>query len=199
MSAGSANYRNGIRGTIRALWGGVWSYDQFYDGLSTAIDMGITTAWYEGAAECGIVPADLTPEEKAAMRQAIFHETNYITRLAADIEAGSKANGGKLAPLMARAETWINRYRDVVTRAQMMACEDQKLRWVLHGAHFTKDPCNSCVKLNGKVKRASYWQRVGVQPQNPPNLSLECGGWLCGCAFEVTDEPVSKGPLPHLP
>jgi len=192
MSAGSANYRNGIRGTIRALWGGVWSYDQFYDGLSTAIDMGITTAWYEGAAECGIMPADLTPEEKAAMRQAIFHETNYITRLAADVEAGSKANGGKLAPLMARAETWINRYNDIVNRAKLMACEDQKLAWRLGP---TRDHCVDCSRLNGRVKRASQWERYDIRPQSP---LLACGGWRCLCMLEVTDEPSSKGPLPRL-
>ena len=199
MSAGSVNYRRGIRAAIRGYWSAAWDYNQFTDGMVTAIHMGIPTAWYEGAAACGIMPADLSPEEKTALRQAIFHEENYIARLAQVVEAGSKANGGKLGPLMARAGTWIARYHDIVNRAKVMACADQKLRWTLHGAHVTKEPCSTCVKLNGKVKRASYWKRVGVQPQNPPNPSLECLGWLCGCSFEVTDEPLSRGPLPRLP
>ena len=167
--------------------------------MVTIIHSGITTAWYEGAAACGISPADLSPEEKTALRQAIFHETNYIGRLAQVVEAGSKANSGKLGPLMALTPPWINRYQDIVNRAKVAACADKKLRWTLHGAHPTKDPCSTCVRLDGKVKRASYWKRVGVQPQSPPNPSLECLGWLCGCSFAVTDEPLSRGPLPRLP
>jgi hypothetical protein len=143
------------------------------------------------------MPADLSPEEKTALRQAIFHEENYIGRLAIDIEAGSKANGGLLRPLMARGQVWVNRYLDIVNRAKVMACADQKLKFAR--IRPTKDPCASCAKLEGKVKRASYWKRVDVRPQNPPNPYLDCGGWRCGHGFVVTDAPLSKGPLPRLP
>ena len=200
MSAGSVNYRNAIRAPIRGFWSGAWDYNQFTDGMVTAIHMGIPTAWYEGAAACGIAPADLSPEEKAALRQAIFHEENYIARLAQVVEAGSKANGGKLGPLMARAAVWINRYHDIVNRAKVAACGDIKLEWVHNALFVTKEPCNTCAnKLNGKVKRASYWKRTGVQPQNPVNPFLDCEGWRCSCALLPTDKPLSKGPLPRLP
>ena len=195
-SAGAANYRNGIRAAVRGLWLGAFDFYQFYDALDVTIRNGLTTAWYEGAAECGILPADLSPTERAAIAQAIAGELGHIDSFATEIEAGSKANGGKVGPLLARAEMWILRYQDVVNRAKVMACADQKLEWVLG---LTKEHCSTCLKLTGKVKRASYWQQVGVRPQSPPNPLLECGGWACLCNLIITDAPMSKGPLPNLP
>jgi hypothetical protein len=113
-----------------------------------------------------------------------------------DIIQGSKANEGKLTPLFKRLDLWVNQYDSTVGQAQTMACADKKLKWLLHGARFTEDPCTTCIKLNGKVKRASFWLKRDIRPQDPPNPNLECDGWQCGCAFVVTDEPLSKGPLP---
>jgi hypothetical protein len=195
-SSGAANYRNGIRSAVRGLWSGAFTYSQFFDAMDTTIRAGIPQAVYEGAAECDILPAELTPEETAMMRSAIFSEINSIGGFADVIIAGSKANGGKLAPLMSRAELWVNRYLDVMNRAKLLACGNQKLKWVLGP---TKKHCSSCSKLAGKVKRANYWRDRGIQPQNPPNPFLECDGWNCLCQLVPTDEPLSRGPLPSLP
>ena len=73
--------------------------------------------------------------------------------------------------------------------------KDPKLRWVLGP---TKTHCRTCSKLSGKVKRASWW-RDNVMPQQPPNESLECQGWKCGCVLEPTDEPLSRGRMPNVP
>ena len=200
MTAGAANYRNGIRSAVRGLWLGAFDFYQFYDAMEVTVRNGLTVAWYEGSSECGILPADLSPTERAAIAQAIAGELGHIDGFATEIEAGSKANGGKVGPLLARAEMWILRYQDVVNQAKVMACADQKLEWVWQAFKATKEPCGTCRdKLNGKVKRASYWQQVGVRPQNPPNPYLECGGWECGCGLLVTDKPMSRGPLPKLP
>lgn len=200
MTAGATNYRNGIRSAVRGLWLSAFDHYQFYDAMEATIRNGLTIAYYEGAAECGILPAELSPTERAKLAQAIASEMGHIDGFAIEIEQGNKANGGKLGPLHARAETWINRYRDVVNRAKVSACADQKLEWVHQALGMTADPCSTCKdKLNGKVKRASYWQRVGVRPQNPPNPYLECRGWACLCDLVVTDKPLSRGPLPKLP
>jgi hypothetical protein len=76
-----------------------------------------------------------------------------------------------------------------------MACEDQKLQWVMGP---TKEHCNSCLRLSNKIKRASYWRRVNVYPQSPPNPNLECNGFGL-CQLLPTDERCSPGPLPRLP
>lgn len=192
MSAGSVNYRRGIRASVRGYWTGSLDYNQFFDAMVSIIRRGVTVAWHEGAKECGISPSELTPEEKMALQQAIAHETNYISDFAAVIEAGSKAEGGNMGPLMVKAELWINRYRAISNQAKIPACGDKKLLWRL-GA--TEKHCVDCNRLDGKIKRASQWQRANIETQSP---DLSCGGWRCKCALTVTDEPLSKGPLPRL-
>ncbi len=56
---------------------------------------------------------------------------------------------------------------------------------------FLVHNCNSCQKLNGKIKRGSYWQKTIM----PRSRNLECGGWRCCCDLVPTDDPISKGKL----
>jgi hypothetical protein len=194
--AGETDYSRGIRSAVRGLWTGVFDYDQFFDLMMTTIRRGLTAAWHDGASQAGVQPSELTPEERLAMERAIFEEIGHIGGLASEIEANSKANGGKLSPLMGRAEMWSNRYSDVVSKALMMARGDPKLQWVWTPE---KEHCSTCTALNGKVKRQSYWNKVGVKPRDPPNPNLECKGWRCGCSFSVTTDRCSPGPLPGFP
>ena len=197
MPSGLDIYRKSLRDNVRGLWGGVIDYDQFWEAMTATTQRRLPQAWYEGAKDCGIMPADLSPEERTALQQAIVSEMSFVAKFDDDIMAGSKARGGKLQPLLARVERWAARYTDLQSRARVMACEDQKLAWVMGP---TKIHCPSCLKLGAppKVKRASYWRRVGVYPQNPPNPNLECNGWG-QCQLLPTDERCSPGPLPRLP
>ena len=201
MASGQSNYRSAIRSAVRGLWSGVLDEMQFWTAMDTAIRNGLQVAYLAGAKECGTLGMDeLSPEMRLELQSLMTNELGQVGGFASAITEGSKANGGKLGPLFARADLWVMRYTDVVSRGKVAACGDRKLEWVLHLVHFTADPCRTCaVKLNGKVKRASYWQKMGVYPQGPPNPNLECGGWRCGCGFRVTDKPLSRGPLPSLP
>jgi len=194
--SGASAYRMAIRNAVRGLWTGAIDYDQFYDIMLTTIRNGQTAAFYEGAKECGILPGDLTPRERFRIEQAINYENQWIDGFAQAIEEGSKANGGKLTPLFARAEPWIGRYVGLRSEARAMACADKKLKWV-QGP--TSDTCSSCTKLNGKVKRGSYWQERGIFPRVHGAPYLECNGFRCLCELVPTDEPCTPGPLPSLP
>jgi len=190
QSVGATNYRRGIRDAARGYWLQVLDYDQFYSGMETAIRQGIPKAWYEGASLCGIKPNELTPEERQAMRSTIHRETTFIDGFATFIEKNSKAEGGKWAAVASKADVWVNRYNDARNAAKVSACADQKLEWVFNALGVTKNPCNTCqFKLNGKVKRASDWKRIGVRPQNPPNDKILCGGWGCLCDLVPTELP----------
>lgn len=189
----AGGYGRALRGAVRGYWRGDIDYTGFYEAMMSAIRRYLRLAWQEGAQECGIAPDELSEAEKAALEQATYSEMAYIDGLARAIEGGSKAQGGKLGPLLVRTQMWENRYRDVMNRAKSMACADRKLKWVVHPE---KEHCSSCLKLDGKVKRASFWYERGIRPQMP---ELECGGWRCGCEFVVTDEPLSRGPLPSIP
>lgn len=199
-SRGQRTYRSGIRSAVRGLWTGALDESQYFETMEVTIRRGLTAAYLEGARKCGTLNiGELSAEMRLELQGVILDELSRAPAFGVDIVAGSKVNGGKLTPLFTRAELWVTRYTDVVSRGQVAACGDRKLEWVLHLIHFTADPCRSCLKLDGKVKRASFWQKMGVRPQNPVNPSLECEGWRCGCGFRETDEPLSRGPLPGLP
>jgi hypothetical protein len=195
----AGSYARDIRGVVRALWSGAIDYDQAFTIMLDTIRLGLTAAWHEGAKECGILPAELSPEERTALLALIANEQSHIGGLLSYVDAGSKKNGGKLRDVLPRADLWGLRYVDAYNRARILACADQKARWTINHVRQVKENCNSCLKLNGKVKRFSYWRREQVQPQNPPNPKLECGGWFCGCGLVSTDEPCTPGPLPNLP
>lgn len=195
-AGGRDSYATGIRSAVRGLWSGVFDYDQFFGSMMSTIRAGLTRAWYDGAREMGILPSELTPEERLELERAIQSEFSHLNGFASDIESNSKANGGKIAPLLKRADLWINRWLDVKNQARLMAGGDKKLKWVL-GA--TEEHCKTCAAMNGKIKRASYWRDHGPHPQQPVNDTIECKGWKCLCTWEPTDEPQSKGPLPKWP
>jgi len=196
--AGVDTYRNGLRSAVRGLWSGALDYFDAWEFVLSAIDAGFRRAWRAGAAECGISEGEYTSDEKIALEQAIRDELQYVDGLLEAVQEGSREAGGKLEPLYTRVELWVKRYNDVENRAKTMACADQKLRWDLGAAEH----CPSCLKLAGKVRRASQWQRMDIRPQHPTKLKcmLSAGGpSVCQCKFSVTDERASSGPLPKLP
>ena len=100
--------------------------------------------------------------------------------------------GGKLQKVFARIELWVNRWEDVYNQALLMGRENPKLKWVVGPTEH----CTTCLKLNGKVKRASTWEASGWRPQS---RDLACGGWKCQCRLVPTTEPLTKGRLPTTP
>ncbi len=188
-------YRSGIRASVRGLWLGVFDDSQFHDSMSAIIDAGIRRAWRSAAAECGITPNEFTPDEKLEIFTTIFREVGFIGGFAAFIDANSKTNKGLLRTFNGRIAIWVNRYNDALNNAKIIVCDNLKYVWVLG----KREHCKSCLKLNGKVKRGSYWDEKDIRPQDPPNDKLDCRGWNCGCGLEVTQDALSRGPLPGLP
>ena len=178
LSRRANEYRRNLRGLSRALWNEAMDFYQVFADFDDNVRIGLRNAWAAGALECGIAEEDLTPEELTARNRVISSEVNRIFGFLDWIVDHNKASGGKFRPIKARADMWALRWDDVFSRARLMACSNQKFLWDFNALGVTKDPCNTCEhKLAGKVKRASFWARVGVQPQNPPNSKLDCEGW----------------------
>lgn len=187
-----AAYGASLRAAARGLWGGAVDAGTFYGMMLSSIDLYYEQAWREGAAICGVGPADRTPQEQAALNREIMLARQSVAGLGAFIEQNAKAAGGKLSALYPRLSLWSNRYPAIVILAQTMACGDQKLRWEYGGTH---DHCEDCAMYVGKVYRATLWHRYGALPRS---RSLECGGWKCQCRLVPTTEPVTPG-RPHSP
>lgn len=199
LSEQAAGYRRDINGIVRSVWNSTMAVEQGFELFEDSVRFHLTRAWYAGAKECGISPNELSLDERNQLRSVIASETARIFSFLLEVEEGNKAAGVLFGRYRSRVDTWALRYPDVQNRARVMACGDKKLEWVINYTRNVKNNCSSCMKLSGKVKRGSTWQRLGIQPQNPPNDLLVCQGWLCGCALVPTDKPMSKGPLPKLP
>jgi hypothetical protein len=186
------SFQGGIRSAVRGLWTGALSEGDFADSMTTSIERGLEQAWAEGAKECGVSPADRSDEEKDALQSLQNISFGAIRSFGTTIAAGSKANGKKLGPHLGRAGMWVNRYSEARNQARAMACADSKYAWRLGQT----DHCSTCLKMAGKVKRASQWAKAGVRPQHP---DLECKGFRCQCSFAPTDAPLSRGRIPGMP
>lgn len=190
---GLAAMRMNVRNAVRNLWTGNGDIFDFYEQMNTTIRLGYETAWREGAETCGIKPGERTIEETQRLEAMIAENRQYIFGFGEAIEAGSKANGGKLAPVMTRGELWINKYNEVKAVAQQMACADTKLMWQWDPS--IEQHCADCRKLNGRVYRASVWAAYDIWPQSQ---ALECHGYRCGCSFVPTDKSVTPGRPPQI-
>lgn len=194
--AGIDTYRASLRSITRGLWSGALSVDQFEAEMRNVINRRLSQAWEEGAAECGIKPDEFTTQEFLALGTVIQEELTHIGGFAEAIQQGSRANGGKLGPLLIRAGLWVNRYAEVRDHAKQMACGNQKLEWVLNAA----ESCRSCLRLSGQVRRASVWEAAGLRPKARQLACMQSSGGVpvCKCEFRVSDRPSNRGPLPKI-
>ncbi len=192
--AGIDQYRKGLRSAVRGLWSGTLTIGQAENAFEAAIGRRITQAWNEGAAECDIKPDELSEAEILARDEFIENQIEFAPSFLEDVAANSKANKGKLKPLLTRTELWVNQYSSAKQRSEAMACGDEKRIWVLGRTEH----CRSCLALNGQVRRLSFWESH-VLPRNAPNDRLECKGFNCQCTLKSTKKPISKGRLPRLP
>lgn len=186
-----SDYARAVRSAVRGLWRGEFSLFGFIDNMNSIIRLHYTQAWTEGAREAGIEPNELTPMEQTVREDLINAELLFVPAFGEDIIANDRQSGGKLEPLLARTERWANRWEMVRSKANLLAAKDQKKKWVFGDTEH----CVDCENLNGRVYRASIWDKYGLRPQIP---ELNCFGVYCQCRFEDTDEPVTPGRPPNL-
>jgi len=185
----------GMRAEARSLWSGVTTAAEFGNAMTRITERGLKQAWDKGFMEYGIAP----DEQADAERQYIFNYTleqwDFIQGLAQFISDNSRANKGKLKAINARIDLWIRRYDTIFNEAKARAAGNQKLQWTLGVAEH----CRSCVRLNGQVRRGSFWIANGILPAVPNAEYLECKGYKCKCTLQPTAKRMSRGPLPRLP
>jgi hypothetical protein len=179
-----------IRAPVYGLWSGLLTVNEFIDSMQVAIRMGIGAAWRDASKVCGIDPDEWTDEEKTALQDFVVTQFQFVQEFGIFIANNSKMAGKRFSSLSVRSELWVNSWNAAYNQAMALFRKNQKMKWVL-GA--TKEHCTDCLKYNGKVKRASQWKDAGISPQM---RALECKGYRCKCKFEVTNDPMSKGPLP---
>lgn len=184
-------FRRNLRASVRGLWNGAITRRQALTTFRRAIEQAVERAWVEGAAECDIQENELTVEELTARDEFILEQGELAENFIGDIVARSKVNGGKLTPLLQRAEMWVNRYNDAKGQGKSLACANVKGEWILGP---TEKHCRSCAGLNGRVYRFSVWRENGALPQSQ---RLFCNGFRCQCRIDPTDKRITSGRFPR--
>lgn len=155
--------------------------------MTTTLTYGLQGAWYAGIKEMGFTPDEMTEEEVNAMWSFINTQKSFIGDLLRYITSHDKSSGTPFSVIRSRIDAWIQRWKDAYNRAALLVKGDPKLKWVFGK---TEKHCVDCLKYAGKVKRQSYWLKIGAQPQSS---ALACGGWRCDCSLVPTTEKLSRG------
>ncbi len=188
-----STYRTSIRAAFRNGWQGA-SPLEVADQMYSAVRRGFENAFAEGSKACGILVDERTKEEQDRLNLLIGDNFQYVGQLADWLYQHRQSEGFKFSDVLPRAELWINRYEEVKGIATSMSCQNTKLRWILSGG----ESCRTCIKLSGRVHRASVWAAHNIAPRMVTN-KLRCGGYRCRCSWIQTDEPATKGRFPNLP
>lgn len=181
-----------LRRAVRGLWAGELGLFGFVDQMNSAIRLHLNNAWFDGMKDEGLDRRDITPVEIQARDDLVNSEMLYVLDFGRDIIDHDKETGGALAPHLSRVERWASRYGRVRARARLLAAQDKKKKWVMNPE---KENCDDCIRLDGRVYRASIWAKYGIEPRSP---DLACFGTSCGCEFVDTDERVTPGRPPNL-
>lgn len=163
-----------------------------------AIDQQLTEAWNKGGREVGVDPDEMTKDDIAILEAIINNETEFINRLAGDIDAARTAGMTREQfdrQFGARVDLWANRYTETINRARVQMGSKARLEWVVGG---TEEHCETCPKLNGIVAFGYEWEEARLHPQMPPNDGLGCGGWHCDCRLLPTKKRRTARALDRL-
>ena len=185
-----------VRAAARGFWSGQTDYFSSVSTLLSAVMRGYEQAWREGAAVCGVGWEDRTVEERAELDGMLNMAQSRVMAFVDWIAPQTRALSGYWRDVLVRCDVWTQRYEEVRNRAQALACKDSKLRWRIDPS---KESCSTCLKLMGKVYRASVWSKYDIYPRDTRPGHLECHGFNCGCSFEPTSDPVTPGRPPDIP
>lgn len=189
-----STFQSSILASCRGAWTGELDALSAADSLFSTVGRGFEAAFREGQKECGILPADRTEEESATLTRLIGDSYQHVGRLVEWIVQHNKASGAPWEMIKSRAALWTNRHEEVKNTAMALACKNSKLLWRIDGGEH----CRSCLKLNGRVHRASVWAAHNIAPRMITH-ALKCGGYHCKCSWVETDLPATRGRFPNLP
>lgn len=175
-------FRNAIQGK--------YSKRGFIGALTPVIQSAIRDASEAGLKDGGLKKAEMTEEESAWVQEWILKQNDFIEAVATAIYEDGKVTAKEAE---GKAVLWWNKsidpaYSEMVFSASKNGAFLRKL-----GA--TEQHCVDCVKIDGQVRRASFWHNIGIWNASP---KTQCGGWRCQCQNVATDKPITRGRFPQL-
>lgn len=184
------DYERGLRRLARALRRGVIGSFEFVDGIMPLIQRSFRQAWVQGAKDMGFSEEEIEPQDYVPVDKLISAEAMFILGFADWIISMRDQPASYLEP---RILQWANRYTEVLNASRAYFGKNKKLLWQVN---YLKESCEDCLSLDQQVRRAKFWAENNLHPLS---MRLACGpGRRCGCEFQETDKPTSRGRLPRI-
>lgn len=183
-------YLDGFIGAASAFWRD-GSRGGFLTRVNTLIKFGLTDAWNAGAAQVGVLPSDMEPEDLAVIAGIISEEKTYVPALLDYLDNLANTPGASLQTAIPRLEMWGNRWNDVYNQALAYFGGKTRLVWVLGPTEH----CVTCSGLAGIVAWAKEWEAADIRPQSP---RLACHGFRCQCRLVITERRRSPKALDRI-
>lgn len=186
-----AFYRQ-VWSAVRSLFDG-GDEGSFIDAMAAVIQEQLTRAFRAALRDSGLEANQVNEDPfSSALEGMILAEYDEVDGFASDIVKAAK-DSGDVNQFQSRAQLWANRYNDAYNQAMLLIAKllGDNLEWEYGDA----DHCETCEALNGIIASADDWIAAGVQPQQPPNDALTCGGWHCDCKLKPAFKPATPDAL----
>ena len=187
-----ADLYSAVYDAMLGIWTGALDIAQGQNLMLIAVQEYLREAWSFGAQQCGILEAELTPEEEAARDRFVLSSQANVGSFVSDVYTHREAVGGKLETNAWRVSLWAQAYHHAYQLSTQLACADRKAIWVYGD---TVNHCHDCSRAAGRVHRRSVWMKYGWVPGSE---ALACGGFRCACELIDTEEPAMSGHPPIL-
>lgn len=188
-----ADYESQLKMLIRSLWKDRIDLFGYVDSHVSMVSRFFGQAWRQGSKDCGVnFPRDSSVEELQTFDREVNEEIGRVLPFAQEIVAAKAEPEAKVDRFIVRATMWANQWERMRNLAASMACKDRPMKWVWNP---TREHCQDCATMNGRVYRNSIWRKYGILPQS---RDLACHGYHCGCRLIPTDEPITPGRPPAL-
>lgn len=163
------------RGTFR----GVIAVEDFVRTTQDAVSLWFREAFIAGLEECGVDPAEMTPEDESTILNQTVPSLFALQGFGGAFAAGEIVSERQA---VARALTYVSSARNLYALGQASGCSNRMMRWDLGQ---TEEHCRDCLGYAGQVHRMSTWRRRGALPQA---RVLSCRGFHCDCRLVETRE-----------
>jgi hypothetical protein len=138
-------------------------------------------AYYEGLLQGGVEQEEADDDDRATIKDWIDSQLPHV-RGFAESAMDAKDDKALQEQVYARLDQWLRALQSLGNLGFASAQKNAMGTW----KYGDTEHCNTCLRLNGRRHRLSWWIKYEFIPQQPGAKNLDCGGWMCQC--QIVDD-----------
>jgi HK97 family phage portal protein len=158
--------------------------------LRSLIETAVRKAYFDGLSDGGITDAELDEDDIEWLDNWFDQQRAFVINLADAIYKDERVTEDEVTgkPIMWWNQSVAPSYAQALTSAAKNAAFERFLG-------SAEDHCDDCPAINGQVRRASFWRKIGIWNASK---KTQCGGFFCDCTNGPSDKPITRGRFPKL-